>query len=229
MLKDSWNNAPSVLTEWIGRDDLLNQITSDWNSASKRVTGLIGFGGEGKSSLARKWVDNLINDSIQVQPDGIFWWGFYENNSVDAFLGTALSYISGGQMDPSQYPSPNMKAHMVGAMLELEDMGRYLFVLDGIEVLQHQEGDQYGLLKSNDLHDLLTFFAHPDSKSYCLITSRAPLLDLLDYTTYNHRDVDRLSESDGVLLLDKLGVKGRKAQLSKIVSDWNGHALTLSL
>jgi hypothetical protein len=57
--KYSWNSAPSVLTEWTGRDDLLAQITKDWNNPQKHVTGLIGFGGEGKSSLARKWVDSL--------------------------------------------------------------------------------------------------------------------------------------------------------------------------
>jgi hypothetical protein len=57
--KYSWNSAPSILPEWTGRDDLLAQITSDWNDPKKHVTGLIGFGGEGKSSLARKWVDSL--------------------------------------------------------------------------------------------------------------------------------------------------------------------------
>jgi tetratricopeptide (TPR) repeat protein len=107
--------------------------------------------------------------------------------------------------------------------------GRYLFVLDGLEVLQHQEGDQYGLLTSNDLRDLLTYFARPDNQSFCLITSRAPMLDLMEYTTYTHRDVDRLSEADGILLLEKLGVKGSKEQMGKVVADWDGHALTISL
>jgi hypothetical protein len=57
--KYSWNSAPSVLPEWTGREDLLAQITEDWNNPQKHVTGLIGFGGEGKSSVARKWVDSL--------------------------------------------------------------------------------------------------------------------------------------------------------------------------
>ncbi|MBI5955180.1 MAG: tetratricopeptide repeat protein [Chloroflexi bacterium] len=173
--KYSWNSAPTVLPEWTGRDDLLAQITADWNDPQKHVTGLIGFGGEGKSSLARKWVDDLCRGEA-----------------------------------------------MLGA-------GRYLFVLDGLEVLQHQEGDQYGLLQSNDLRDLLTYFARPDNQSFCLITSRAPLLDLMEYTTYTHRDVDRLSEADGISLLEKLGVKGSKEQMGKVVSDWDGHALTISL
>ena len=227
--KYSWNSAPSVLTEWTGRDDLLAQITEDWNNPQKHVIGLIGFGGEGKSSLARKWVDSLpplSGEGSGMGVDGVFWWGFYENRSIDEFLEAALNYLSGGKIDPRQVPSSSLRAQIIGAML---GAGRYLFVLDGLEVLQYQEGDQYGLLQSNDLRDLLTYFARPDNQSFCLITSRAPLLDLMEYTTYTHRDVDRLSEADGILLLERLKVKGSKEQIGRVVSDWDGHALTISL
>jgi len=223
--KYSWNNAPSVLNEWTGRDHLLARITEDWNNTQKHVVGLIGFGGEGKSSLARKWIETLERSNVKTF-DGLFWWGFYENKSVDEFLEAALNYMSGGKIDPRQIQSSSMRAQIIGAML---GTGRYLFVLDGLEVMQHQEGDQYGLLQSNDLRDLLTFFARPDNQSFCLITSRAPVLDLMDYTTYTHRDVDRLSEVDGRALLRRLGVQGSDAELNKVVADWNGHALTLSL
>jgi tetratricopeptide (TPR) repeat protein len=233
--KYSWNNAPTILPEWTGRDELLKQITSDWMNPQKHVTGLIGFGGEGKSSLARMWVETLNVGRSTF--DGLFWWGFYENRSVDEFLEAALNYLSGGRIDPRQVPSSSTRAQIIGAML---GSGRYLFVLDGLEVMQHQEGDQYGLLQSNDLRDLLTFFARPDNQSFCLITSRAPLLDLMEYTTYTHRDVDRLLPADGRALLKRLGVHpsptlGRgvggeaDAALDKVVSDWDGHALTLSL
>jgi tetratricopeptide (TPR) repeat protein len=225
--KYSWNNAPAVLNEWTGRDHLLKKITDDWNNPQKHVTGLIGFGGEGKSSLARKWVETLITSDVgRSTLDGLFWWGFYENRSVDEFLEAALNYMSGGRIDPRAVPSSNLRAQIIGEML---GTGRYLFVLDGLEVMQHQDSDQYGLLQSNDLRDLLTFFARPDNKSFCLITSRAPLLDLMEYITYTHRDVERLSEEDGRALLRILGVKGSDSELNKVVADWDGHALTLSI
>lgn len=53
--------------------------------------------------------------------------------------------------------------------------GRYLFILDGLEIMQHQGGDQYGLLKSSDFRKFLEYFAAPDHESFCLVTSRAPL------------------------------------------------------
>jgi hypothetical protein len=60
----AWNNAPpSLAGEWAGRDDLLRDLTADWADPARRVTGLIGFGGEGKSSLARRWVETLLASS----------------------------------------------------------------------------------------------------------------------------------------------------------------------
>ena len=220
-----WNKAPPSLVEWVGRDYLLDEITSDW-SIQKCITGLIGFGGEGKSSLARRWVDNILADKSQPQPYGVFWWGFYERRNVDEFFEAALNYLSGGKIDPRKIPSSNMKAQLIGAML---GAGRFLFVLDGLEVLQHQEGDMYGSILSLDLKAFLEFFASPDHGSFCLVTSRVPLMDLEEYTTYLHRDVERLLPQDGRDLLRTLGVRGDDDELDRVVADWGGHALTLSL
>lgn len=223
--KASWNNAPAVLLEWIGRKDLLNQLTEDWLDENKHITGLIGFGGEGKSSLARKWVDQILT-SPNTAPESFFWWGFYENSNVDEFLEAALKFMSGGAVDIRKVRSSSVRAQMIGTMIGTT---RCLFILDGLEVLQHQDGDQYGLLQSTDLRDLLTFFAHPDSQSFCLITSRVPLFDLIDYSSYTHRDVERLSNEDARTMLKNLGVQGSEKELDKLITEWDGHALTLSL
>jgi tetratricopeptide (TPR) repeat protein len=225
-LSIAWNNAPAPIPEWVGRAELLKEISVDWASPNNQITGLIGFGGEGKSSLARWWLEDLLADKSQPQPEGIFWWGFCTKPSVDEFFEAALKFMSGGKIDLYKIPSANVQAQVIGAML---GAGRYLFVLDGLEVIQHQEGDQYGLLKSENLREFLEYFAAPDHQSFCLITSRAPVLDLMDYDTYTHRDVTRLNATDGRDLLRKLGVKGDDRDLDKVVADWDGHALTLSL
>ena len=173
-----------------------------------------------------QWIDELLADRSLPQPDGIFWWGFYERRSVDEFFDGALAYLSGGKIDPRKIPSSNMKAQIIGAML---GAGRFLFVLDGLEVLQHQDGDMYGSILSPDLKAFLEFFASPDHGSFCLVTSRVPLMDLEEYTTYRHRDVERLLPQDGRDLLRKLGVRGDDDELDRVVADWGGHALTLSL
>jgi len=231
----AWHGAPPPLDEWVGRRDLLDAISRDWADPERSVSGLIGFGGEGKSSLARRWVDDLLADpplplgegpGEGARADGVFWWAFYDRPNVDEFFEAALEYMGGGRIDPRRVPSANVRAQVIGAML---GAGRYLFVLDGLEALQHQEGDQYGLLRSGDLREFLALLAAPGHDSFCLVTSRAPLLDLMAYTTYTHRDVTRLSDGDGRALLRQVGVKGDATALDKIVAAWDGHALTLGL
>ena len=223
----AWNNAPPYLQEWVGRADLLNNIIDDWINSEKRVTGLIGFDGEGKSSLARRWIDDLLKDKTSPKPDGIFWWGFYDRPSVDEFFEAALNYLSGCNVDLARsYPSTSARVHLLAGMLH---GGRYLFILDGLEGLQHQEGDQFGLLESNDIREFLRFFAAPDHDSFCIVTSCVPLLDMMEYTTYQHLDVERLNAANGRALLKNLGVNGDDKELDKVVADWDGHALMLSI
>jgi hypothetical protein len=95
--------------------------------------------------------------------------------------------------------------------------------------MQHQEGDDYGMLRSTDLRAFLEYLAAPGHETFTVITSRAPLLDLLPYTTATQRDVTRLSAADGRALLRALGVKGPNQDLDRVVRAWDGHALTLSL
>jgi len=224
--KYEWNNAPEVVKTWVGRERLLEHLTNDWLDPKQHVIGLIGFGGEGKSSLVRKWLDNVLNDSNLQKPDGIFWWTFTEKQSADEFLDAALAYVSNNLLDASIITSSHQRAQIIGKML---GAGRYIFVLDGLEWMQYSDGDDYGVLRNENLRDLLTYFANPDNHSFCLVTSRLPLIDLMPYTTYLHRDVDRLSDADGNALLQNLGVKGSDESLIKLVNDWDGHALTLSL
>ncbi len=220
------HDAPPLLEEWVGREELLAAISADWANPKRLVTGLIGFGGEGKSSLARRWVDTLLADKSQHRADGVFWWDFYKRRSVDEFFEAALTYLSRGGIDPRQYPSANARMHFIAGMLT---GGRYIFVLDGLEVMQDQEGDRYGLLRNADLHEFLGQFAAPRHESFCLITSQAPVLDMLEYTTYTHREVDRLSTEEGKDLLRNVGVDGNDDTLEEVVQTWDGHALTLSL
>jgi hypothetical protein len=118
------------------------------------------------------------------------------------------------------------QVHLIAGMMVT---GRYLMVLDGLEVHQHQEGDRFGELLNQDLRELLQFLAAPGHGSFCLVTSRAPLMDLLPYTTFGQREVERLSPAEGLALLRRLEVKGAEAELAALVEQWEGHALTLGL
>ena len=222
------HGAPPVLEEWVGRDDLLTALTDDWHDPQTTITALIGFGGEGKSSLARQWL--AATDAgmgvAENAVDGVFWWSFYNDSSIESFFEALLEYLGGGRIDTRQVRSASARMKLAARMLR---GGRYLLVLDGFEVMQQQEGDDYGLVKSTDLRAFLEYLAAPKNETFTLITSRAPLLDLLPYTTATQRDVTRLSAADGSALLRALGVQGADGELERVVRQWDGHALTLSL
>jgi tetratricopeptide (TPR) repeat protein len=218
------SRAPRVLDEWVGRAELLEQLDREWNAELHRIIGLVGFGGEGKTSVARQWIEQIRLHT--APPSGVFWWAFYDNSNLDEFYEAVLQYLLGDRIDLAALPSTSMRAHVVASLLRA---GRYLIVLDGLEVLQHQSGDSYGEFTSVGLREFLQLFAAPDHLSVCIATSRAPLLDLQDFTTYTEFAVERLLPEDGRTLLRRLGVHGTDQLLDSIVRDWDGHALTLAL
>jgi tetratricopeptide (TPR) repeat protein len=223
--KEKLVNAPPIFDEWVGRVELLQALDEDWGNPARRIVELIGFGGEGKSSVARRWVANVL--SSDRKPQAVFWWGFYENGGIDEFFEALAEFLVGDLIDISEYKSASEKIRLINSALRKG--GCYLFVLDGLEVLQHESGDDYGLLKSPDLREWLRTLAKGEHEAFCVVTSRAPLFDLIDLTTFVHRDVERLTDGEGCELLQKLGVRGEAAALTKVVRDWDGYALVLSL
>lgn len=219
--------APPAVEEWVGRQESLAVLDYSWLDDRTYVVGLIGLGGEGKSSLARRWLDDIWQDEILAnKPDGVFWWDCYKRRNIDEFFREALIYFSKGRVNPQKLPSADAQAKFLAGMLKNRC---YLLILDGLEQEQYQSGEDYGFLKSLDMSSFLNYFASGNHQSFCLITSRVRVMDLMSYVTYENYNVDRLSNNEGQELLEKLGVKGTKSQLEELVERWDGHALTLSL
>lgn len=220
------DDAPNTLVEWVGREDGLGLLGQEWRHGRHLVVGLIGFGGEGKSSLARRWLDTILNEPEEEGLAGVFWWSFTERADADEFLSAALEFMSAGRIAVGELPGGSARAAFAASLLS---MHRYVFVLDGFELMQHQQGDQYGAIESASLREFLGYFATPGHRSFCVVTSRAPLVDLAPYVTYRHVDVTALSIESGRKLLRNLGVVGSDAALDRVVRIWGGHALTLCL
>lgn len=216
--------APRPLTEWVGRGRLLEMLTSYWRGEHTRVVGLVGFGGEGKSSLARRWVDLVVNGDDP--PAGVLWWTFTDSANAEEFLDVAVEFMSGGRISDADAAVTGARSSVAAGLLRAH---RYLFVLDGFETMQHQSDDQYGAIISSELREFLEFFAAPGHPSFCVLTSRASPVDLSPYVTYRQIDMQGLRVSSGIQLLRRLGVAGADVALARVVTDWAGHPLTLSL
>ena len=94
----SLHNQTPPEENFVGRKDMLKTITQWYKNPDVRIGALIGWGGVGKSALVRKWYEEL--EANKIQPDEVFWWGFYRNAHLELFLNALLRYVSGGQIEP---------------------------------------------------------------------------------------------------------------------------------
>lgn len=217
----SSGRIPSPLT-WVGRADDLQSLERWWEDPDVRVIGIIGLGGEGKSALAARWAERLEQAHLQGSQVQIFWWTF-TSPDVEQFLEEATAFVGS---NPEDIRLPIRRAQRIVAAARSRHL---VFVLDGLETIQYEEGDEYGQFSSTELAYFLGLFAREGRGSLCLLTSRAPLSDLLQYKAYRWIDVERLSMSDGRRLLRNAGVRGTSHQLDRLVEHVEGHALTLTL
>jgi hypothetical protein len=95
--------------------------------------------------------------------------------------------------------------------------------------LQHQGGAEFGSVTNADLRQVLGYFASGYHQSFCIVTTRVPVIDLMAYSSYSELQVGRLTTKDGVKLLKGLAVSRPDAVLTRTVEKADGHALTLTL
>jgi tetratricopeptide (TPR) repeat protein len=207
---------------WVGRDDIIQSLNRWWEDPEVRVVGIMGLGGEGKSALVARWAEQLEQQHRHESPARIFWWTF-TTPDVEQFLEEAVAFVGS---DPAEIRLPMRRAQRIVAAARSQ---RFVFVLDGLETTQYEEGNTYGQFASAELAYFLGLFAREGQGSLCLLTSRAPVFDLLQYKAYRWIDLERLSTPDGRRLLQNAGVRGPDRELDQLVEHLEGHALTLTL
>jgi hypothetical protein len=95
-------HTPKPLKNWVGRQSLLLELDRYyWLTPECKLLELVGFGGEGKSSLAQKWMGQFFLDDDPLfpkkRPDHIFWWDFYYQPDVDGFIADLLVFLTGNR------------------------------------------------------------------------------------------------------------------------------------
>lgn len=224
----SLHNQTPPEPNFVGRTGILETITEWYKDTGVNIGALIAWGGEGKSAIVRKWFDGLEKNSIN--PDGIFWWGFYRNAYLEQFLDSLLSYLAPEGMDMEGFKSTWAKA---GKIKEFIQQGEYLIVLDGLEEMQKGEesGSEFGSMKHRECSEILRGLADSKDRGLCLVTTRYPLTDINKWEgrTYQKEDIQNLSPEEGRALFKRVGVKGTQKEMDAVIEDYKGHALSLSL
>ena len=240
-----------MLTEWLTKDDCY-------------LLALIAIGGMGKSALTWAWLQRDVlgyqlpgtaNDPPEVTnkcrllqdkcPEGVLWWSFYESDArFTAFLDVALTYTSGGDVDPESISSTSEK---VSILLTLLQERRFLLVLDGFE----RELRAYASLNAayqgdtlpedskggdhracTDLHagNFLRQVVAGPLQSRVLLTSRLfPQKLDNEPAGCRRKSLTELDPEDALAFFQAQGVKGTRAEIRDACSRYGYHPLTVRL
>lgn len=205
-------HLPEVFaTELFGRERELKSLHSYWDDPSVRLVVLGAMGGAGKTALAMRFVERLLDQPKHAGAEAAFAWSFYSQgasdqrqSSSDPFFDAAFRFFGAAR--------PPIDAHAKGTELaKLIQKRRTLLFLDGLEPLQYAtpvkgQKSGSGRLRDKAVEALLEALAG-ESAGLCLITTRQPLKVRSEPTSVKHEPLKRLPLMAGVALLLANGVE----------------------
>jgi hypothetical protein len=227
--KISVARLPVTGSDVFGREEDIAFLNDAWAKQQVNIVTIVAWAGVGKSTLVNHWL-RLMAAEHYHSAQLVFGWSFYRQgssggtSSADEFLDAALTWF--GDPDP-RVGTAWEKGERLAKLIALR---RALLVLDGLEPLQNPPGPQEGRLREPSLQALLRELAAFNT-GLCVITTRLPVVDLLDHerTSVLRRELEQLSGDAGAKLLRALGVKGHEVELRSASDEFSGHCLALTL
>jgi serine/threonine protein kinase len=227
--KISIARLPVTGSNFFGREADIAFLDEAWANQRSSIVTIIAWAGAGKSTLLNQWLLRMAAEHYR-SAELVFGWSFYRQgtsgraSSADEFLDAALSWF--GDPDPrlgTAWEKGERLAKLVAHR-------RTLLVLDGLEPLQNPPGTQEGRLRDPSLQALLSALATFNS-GLCVITTRLPVADLVDYerTSVQRFELEQLSGEAGAQLLRALSVIGDEEKLRSASDEFGGHCLALTL
>ena len=217
--------APPPVALLRGRQAVLRQLDKDRSDPATAISSLVGLGGQGKSAILRAWIDQQLDRSSS--PIAVYWWSFDSNPDVGEFLQHALLHFLDAKKLSKGDLRELLKEDLRAAALARAVRARpALLVLDGVEAVF--EAGEPGRL-TNDLRTLVRMLASYGETVQCVITSRLPVLDLIDVDSDRTHTVGPLRKSDAMQLLRDFGVNGDDEALGSLADGLDRHALSLVL
>lgn len=223
------SKLPDAGGKLFGREKELEILDQAWANALPNIIQFIAWGGVGKTSLIKNWLNSLATNNY-LGAKRVYAWSFYSQGSSEQRQSSAEQFIEHALQWFGE-TSRRQSAHDRGVLLaEAIRRQRTLLILDGLEPLQYPVGEMAGRLKDYGLRAMLKELA-AHNPGLCLITSRIEVKDIADSDgiTTHAEYLEGLTNTIGAQLLKYLGVKGTQKDLEQTSKDFNGHALTLRL
>ncbi|HZZ79519.1 MAG TPA: hypothetical protein VFE62_13440 [Gemmataceae bacterium] len=213
------HHCTSQALRFFGREAELALLDAALHGAEPSVAALVGPGGQGKTAIAQHWLGRLPGSL-----DGVFLWSFYRGKDSDLCLREMLAYAEGLDRPPDVSAS-----WCVDRLLPTLRAERWAVVLDGAEVVQHEQGAWFGRFVHPELGRLLEELASAPLPGVVVVTSRFPLPTL---EHRHHAQIVSLSALDvasAAGLLASLGVHGHALLLQDASRSAGLHAKAVEL
>ena len=219
---------PQTGFELFGRQRELTLLNEAWESGATNIVSFVAYGGVGKSTLVKKWVEKMRWDNYRGAQK-VYAWSFYSQGtkeqvtSADMFISNALEWF--GDTDPEK-GSPWDKGKRLAKLINIH---KTLLILDGLEPLQTAEKVEKGKIKDPALATLVTELAKYN-KGLCVITTREHVPELDRYTKKTKQEnLEHISDEAGRKLLETRRIFGSEKELERIVQQFGNHALAINL
>ncbi|MGB3094243.1 MAG: TIR domain-containing protein, partial [Candidatus Zixiibacteriota bacterium] len=219
---------PQTGFELFGRQKELTLLNEAWKSGATNIVSFVAYGGVGKSTLVKKWVEKMRWDNYRGA-EKVYAWSFYSQGtkeqvtSADMFISNALEWF--GDADPKQ-GSPWDKGKRLARLINDH---KTLLILDGLEPLQDAGKVEKGKIKDPALSTLVRELAKCN-KGLCVITTREHVPELDRYTKKtNQLNLEQISDEAGRKLLETRRILGSEKELEGLSRQFGNHALAINL
>ncbi len=182
------------------------------------VAAFVGPGGQGKTAIVQHWLARLPSC------DGVFLWSFYRGKDSDLCLRQMLAYADGLDAPPEVSAS-----WCVDRLVRVLQAERWAVVLDGAEVVQHEQGAWFGRFVHPELGRLIEELASIAIPGVVVLTSRFALPSLEHRKHARVISLDTLDVVSAVGLLETLGVQGSREELTDAARSCGLHAKAVEL
>ncbi len=207
---------------FFGRQQELALLDEALHGQGPSVVALVGPGGQGKTAIVQHWLHGLAGQLDRV--DGLFLWSFYRGKDSDLCLRELLAYAEGLERPPEVSAS-----FCVDRLLPILRRERWALVLDGAEVVQHEQGEWFGRFVHPELGRLLDELASAPLPGVVVLTSRFPVPTLERRRHARLLSLSTLDRASAVGLLASLGVHGTEAELVEAADSCGLHAKAVEL
>lgn len=215
---------------FVGREDELQTLHRWLVTERCRVVSILGMGGQGKTTLAARFVECLVADAAKPHPafEGIIWHSLLTAPSLEDILRDLIYQLS----DQQVYKLPATLDRQLDLLMDYLTQRRFLLVLDNVESISiAAESDTPGSYAGYvHLWQLLLTRNH---RSSLLLTSREWTNRLRNEPEvpgiYRSLVLEGLSLEASASLMKKHGIHGDIADFDRLQRLYSGNPLALDL